>query len=398
MIYHQTMGALCSQIKSPLRVTNRSVALESLHAFLPQVPRYGVERNFDRPGHAEVSRLSPWIRYRVLSEEECVRAVLSAHPFSVAAKFVQELMWRTYWKGWLELRPGVWASYLAQLESLKVERANCSRYLSATRGQTGLSFFDDWVSELVTTGYLHNHTRMWFASVWIFTLQLPWQLGAEFMYRHLLDGDPASNTLSWRWVGGLQTKGKIYVARPDNIAKYSEGRWSPKDSELNLHPEPLPEDGIDGAKPLHALPSPPQASLRCVLVHDDDLSVDLYLKDAMDGIRYFVLKIDLSSRADTVMGLVQQLRNDFVARTRGVMVIGVEDVARCMQDAGERVMYATLPRCGEELPVVMRLREDLHERGIDLVFFRREWDERYFPLAKSGYFPFWSSVKEELRK
>lgn len=379
-------------------MTNRSLAVEALKAFLPRVPRYGFERNFDRPGHAEVSRLSSWIRYRVLSEEECVHGVLSAHPFSVAEKFVQELMWRTYWKGWLELRPGVWTRYLAQLESLKVERANCPQYLSATRGQTGLSFFDDWVSELVATGYLHNHTRMWFASVWIFTLKLPWQLGAEFMYRHLLDGDPASNTLSWRWVGGLQTKGKIYVARPDNIAKYSEGRWSPKDSELNLNPDPLPEDYIEAARPLTALSSPPLSSLRCVLAHDDDLSVDLCLQDSLGGSRYCVLRLDLCARANNVTAFVEQLRADFLARTQGVMATGVEDVARFMRDAGETVMYATLPRCGDELPVLMRLKEDLRERGVDLVFFRREWDDRYFPLAKSGYFPFWNKVKEELQR
>ncbi len=70
----------------------------------------------------------------------------------------------------------------------------------------------------MATGYLHNHARMWFASIWIFTLRLPWELGADFFLRHLLDGDPASNTLSWRWVGGMQTMGKTYLARADNIA------------------------------------------------------------------------------------------------------------------------------------------------------------------------------------
>ena len=62
---------------------------------------------------------------------------------------------------------------------------------------------------------------MWFASIWIFTLNLPWQLGADFFMQHLLDGDPASNTLSWRWVAGIQTKGKNYLARKSNIEKYS---------------------------------------------------------------------------------------------------------------------------------------------------------------------------------
>ncbi len=73
-------------------------------------------------------------------------------------------------------------------------------YERAVEGRTGIDGFDDWARQLVETGWLHNHTRMWFASIWIFTLRLPWALGAAFFLRHLLDGDPASNTLSWRWV------------------------------------------------------------------------------------------------------------------------------------------------------------------------------------------------------
>ncbi len=84
-----------------------------------------------------------------------------------------------------------------------------ARWEQATTGRTGLACFDAWARELLDVGYLHNPARMWFASLWIFTLELPWALGADFFLRHLLDGDPASNTLSWRWVGGLQTPGKI---------------------------------------------------------------------------------------------------------------------------------------------------------------------------------------------
>ncbi|MEM8657814.1 MAG: FAD-binding domain-containing protein, partial [Pseudomonadota bacterium] len=97
----------------------------------------------------------------------------------------------------------------------------------------------------------HNHTRMWFASIWIFTLQLPWQLGADLFLRHLLDGDPASNTLSWRWVGGLHTVGKTYLARADNIRKFTNGRFDPKG--LARAALPLEEDALH---PVVALPAP----------------------------------------------------------------------------------------------------------------------------------------------
>ena len=104
-------------------------------------------------------------------------------------------------------------------------------YRAAIDGETGIECFDAWSAELCETGYLHNHARMWFASIWIFTLKLPWRLGADFFYRHLLDGDAASNTLSWRWVAGLHTRGKPYAARADNIATYSGGRFTPGHNE-----------------------------------------------------------------------------------------------------------------------------------------------------------------------
>ena len=78
---------------------------------------------------------------------------------------------------------------------------------------------------------------MWFASIWIFTLNLPWQKGAEFFMKHLFDGDAASNTLSWRWVAGLQTKGKHYVAQAWNISKFTNNKY--QNVKLNENALPL---------------------------------------------------------------------------------------------------------------------------------------------------------------
>ena len=111
----------------------------------------------------------------------------------------------------MEGRKKVWEDYNKKLAFLKDDvnfKSLKKDYSKAVNGNSGIDCFDSWVNELVTTGYLHNHSRMWFASIWIFTLNLPWELGADFFYKNLLDADPASNTLSWRWVAGLQTEGK----------------------------------------------------------------------------------------------------------------------------------------------------------------------------------------------
>ena len=166
------------------------------------------------------SLLSPYIRYRLLSEENIIKKTLSINSFTKTEKFIQEIYWRTYWKGWLEHRPDVYEDYITKRNELLKNLSNTSKYQKAINGETHLTFFNDWIKKLKEDGYLHNHVRMWFASIWIFTLDLPWQLGANFFMEKLLDGDPASNTLSWRWVAGIQTKGKHYLARKNNIIKY----------------------------------------------------------------------------------------------------------------------------------------------------------------------------------
>ncbi|MFM8676122.1 MAG: FAD-binding domain-containing protein, partial [Burkholderiaceae bacterium] len=190
-----------------------------LNAFIPSMgSHYERSRNVDLgPGeHRSVSQLSPYVRRRLVLESEVIQAALNTHGPVVSEKFIQEVFWRSYFKGWLELRPTVWNQYrcgLAEdLSALETNLALRARVAAAESGRTGLECFDAWVNELVTTGYLHNHARMWFASIWIFTLKLPWRIGADFFYRYLLDGDAASNTLSWRWVAGLHTRGKAYSA------------------------------------------------------------------------------------------------------------------------------------------------------------------------------------------
>jgi deoxyribodipyrimidine photo-lyase len=213
----------------------RAVGLDRLGAFTHRMGRaYAGGRNTDRgreAAEASTSALSPYLRRRLVTEREVVAAALAAHGPAGAERFVQEVFWRTYFKGHLETRPALWADYqrlVAEGQGRLAGESGLRRaYERAVEGRTGIDGFDDWAREVVETNWLHNHARMWFASIWIFTLRLPWALGAEFFLRHLIDGDPASNTLSWRWVGGLHTRGKHYLARAENIRRYTEGRHDP---------------------------------------------------------------------------------------------------------------------------------------------------------------------------
>ena len=207
---------------------SRAKAVEKLHNFIENnLSDYSKLRNFDfgPKKRSNISCLSPYITHGILNEQEVIKKSLNKFSFSKNEKFIQEVLWRTYWKGWLELRPNVWSDYLIELNKVREEFKNEKNYLAAIEGKTNIGCFNKWVNELKENNYLHNHTRMWFASIWIFTLELPWQLGAEFFMQHLFDGDAASNTLGWRWVAGVQTQGKHYLASEWNIKKFTNNRF-----------------------------------------------------------------------------------------------------------------------------------------------------------------------------
>ena len=208
---------------------SKAAALNRLNDFVEKnLSEYSKLRNFDfgPENRKNISGLSPYITHGVINEKEVIEKSLSKFSFSKNEKFIQEVLWRTYWKGWLELRPNVWTDYLVELNKIREEYKDNQNYIDAIDGKTSVECFNHWVTELKENNYLHNHTRMWFASIWIFTLKLPWQLGAEFFMKHLYDGDAASNTLGWRWVAGVQTQGKHYLASEWNIKKFTNNRFN----------------------------------------------------------------------------------------------------------------------------------------------------------------------------
>ena len=389
----------------------RSAGLAALSDFVPRAGRdYASDRNHDTgPEHrTNVSVLSPYIRHRLVTEAEVVQAVLAVHSPQASEKFVQEVFWRTYWKGWLELRPEAWRRYRADVARMLPDAD--SAYTDAVAGRTGIACFDAWATELVDTGYLHNHTRMWFASIWIFTLGLPWQLGADFFLRHLYDGDPASNTLSWRWVAGLQTKGKTYLATADNISRYTDGRFSPKG--LATSAVALTEEPIPAPAPLDASVAVPSGRVG-LLLHEDDLHPETLLcavssETRVGAVAGFsaVRGRSRASVAEPVIEFTEAAMTDALTRASGhfdvattslgeLTAAAVLDWATASDVATVLTPHAPIGPAQEQLA---GLESELSESGVALIRVRREWDTSAWPHARRGYFGFRENIPQLIRQ
>ena len=373
-----------------------AAAQQRLAAFLPKAGYdYFSQRNYDRPGHPNVSGLSPYIRHRILTEEEVLAATLEQHSPQAAEKFIQEVVWRTYWKGWLELRPSVWTQYQSDLRAalnrVQTESGLRADWEAACKGETGIDCFDHWARDLVTTGYLHNHARMWFASIWIFTLRLPWALGADFFLRHLLDGDPASNTLSWRWVGGLQTRGKTYLASADNIAKYTEGRFQPQ----GLATTAIPLEGPEPPAPLRLPAGEPinRTARTGLLVTEEDLSPFFFRSEITpSAVAYMHWTADRSplTVAQNVTRFVDDALAD--ARSRQSEMLGQsatpDDLVTWATEAGVTQIVTAFVPTGPAADALRALQPRLRAEGITLVQRLRSYDRAAWPFATKGFFAF----------
>ena len=365
--------------------------------------RYTKSRSFDfgTDRRGNVSILSPYVRHRLVLEQELLETVLRRHSLAATNKFVEEVFWRAYFKGWLEQHHEVWGDYRTSVSSLlgKLDAdANLlQRYNSAVEGNTGIDCFDAWVRELVTYGYLHNHSRMWFASIWVFTLGLPWQLGADFFYRHLIDGDPASNTLSWRWVCGLHTRGKTYLARVSNIAKYTDNRFNPQ-GQLATSAPPVRETRVFPVQPLPAPQSLLPNERFGLLITEEDACPASLLDDQAPV---------------TVLGaLATKMRSPLPVGTAaqefayGAVADAVDRVTRSLGVSGElsnsndwstllvewasrnhlNTIATAYAPVGPVAELLATTRKQLDRYGIRLLQLRRPYDSLTWPHAKRGYF------------
>ncbi|WP_254694079.1 FAD-binding domain-containing protein [Sulfitobacter sp. SK012] len=355
---------------------------------------YASQRNYDYgPAYRNsVSSLSPWIRHRLITEEEVLTHTLARHSPAVAMKFIQEVFWRGYFKGWLEQHPSVWHRYQSGLQdALNAVESDIHRKTDcddAMAGRTGIACFDQWCDELKATGYLHNHARMWFASIWIFTLRLPWELGADFFLRHLIDGDPAANTLSWRWIGGLHTKGKTYLARPSNIANYTDGRFDPV-GELALIAEPLTES-FDHPFVSHSPPQPTPQDDFLMLVTPEDCRVENSISGTPSGVLGLVLAAE-PNQSDRIHAFKKGAVEDAIARLSvGCTVTSATNWSTVIIEAAERAgvtqvvtPYAPIGPTATQLEAT---RDALRSVGIQLHQKQRAYDTLTWPHATKGFF------------
>lgn len=393
----------------------RHSALQRFEEFLSDATRYAAKRNHVLPGHPHVSRLSAAIRHRLVTEEEVVGATLRRYPFRAVEKFLQEVLWRAYWKGWLEMRPQVWGRYTQAIQRGSAGADADPAALDVAEGRSRSGIMNHFARELLETGYMHNHARMWWASYWIHHCGLPWEVGADHFSRHLLDADPASNTLSWRWVAGLQTRGKTYLATAQNIGKFcapgileAAGGVGFDDGVMaRMVGEEERED--DRVSPLEELPNGYKARMEgdriTLVLHDEDLCLE---NSPLAGVRPIAVLQFVPEVKQPLPGprseWLAQARTDAANRAKehfGCEVRACANRGDLMRECAARDVTGLLmmePFAGPLRDELRGLPEDFGERGTSLVRLRRKWDSVLLLHASRGFFPFWNKVGRLLAK
>ena len=343
---------------------------------------YSSKRNYDfgPKSRENTSNLSKYISHRIINEYDLVREILSQYNLQKVDKFIQEVFWRVYWKGWLEHRPDVWRDFVDSDPTYSEEK-----YKKAINGETGIECFDDWVKELKSENYLHNHTRMWFASIWIFTLNLPWELGARFFMKYLFDGDAASNTLSWRWVAGIQTQGKNYLARESNIRKFTNQRYM--NTSLNENALPLENPKIyslQDVRHLHAT-----QKYKNLVLFESDLNVNERYSFFKNYENIFLVLLDNKNRNikldEKVLNFKRTLQEAFASEISNSQIID-EDTFMSF-NAQFDVLY---PSIGENMDFLDREFKDIDK----LHFIGLKEDIYCWQFSKKGFFNFKKNIPE----
>ena len=398
----------------------REAALGATRAFAPNMgSRYARERNRVVPGHPYVSMLSPAIRVRLVLEREVAQIALDEHDeLKNCEKFAQEVNWRGYWRSWLELHPTIWTRYqeTRQLMDDGLAKVQRKRIAQIENGESGIEVMDNFARELVETGYLHNHARMWFAAYWIHTEKLPWELGSDFFERHLICACPASNTLSWRWVAGIQTRGKAYLARPSNIRKYCDPEYLGDETGMEELEKPKAAEVPDADIPN---PIEPEFALEIgdapaplgLWITEDDMAPETC--DGLEGAQFDAIctsVVGAPEKSESSNGLRRAYRlaaardaasragEKWKAEPTNIKAQSADELAVQIGDwatqAQVKTVVALKPFVGPTDDALPAIKARLEKEGVGLILLRRPEDAAGLDYATKGFFKFWSGTKK----
>ncbi len=336
-------------------------------------------RQFDygEKDHSNVSQISKYTTHRILYEYEIIEKL---RLIDKKKKFTDEIIWRIYWKGYLENYKSVWDEY----KSCNYNYFDSGIFDKAIKGSTGIDCFDTWVEELREKNYLHNHSRMYFASIWIFLLRLPWQKGARFFMSHLIDGDAASNTLSWRWVAGLHTNNKPYIPSKENINKYTLNRFN----EVNINSD---EDTILIQKRIHKPSKIKSNNKDCksnnLIMFDNDMYIlnryelfNSYSKVLIILHHNFKTSLKLNEK---VITFKESIVNDTGKLIPNSEIVSNKDLDILLDDF--ECIDILYPGIGYNLDLINNY---CNQKRIKINYILREEDIRYWHNANSGFYKF----------
>jgi len=369
--------------------TNRVDIYKNLDIFIDNfLQNYGSKRNFDLgPPHPNVSKLSPFIRRRFLSEKEILKTIFPKYSLNSVDKFVQEIFWRTYWRGWLESHPWIYDQYKMYDEDQVIPK------------KTGIKCFEHWKEELLDTGYLHNHSRMWFASIWIFTLGYSWQSGANFFKKNLLDYCPASNTLGWRWVAGLQTIGKPYIARADNIKFFTSGRFYPqKELKENLI---LNNQNFTNGKPKDFVKSDKKKLIKYenlgIILNNNDLSLHHLLKEK--EMVFECCLLNKEHKNILINNFQKKICEDIKNNDPNVVYVNnFQDIYKWLKDKNIKNLILPYETVGNKVFYESDFLKTITNLEVKHTFYLREWDGNAFQHATKGFFNFKKNISTLLNQ
>ncbi len=202
-----------------------------------------------------VTGLSPYFTHGLLDATDALAALQARHALGPQDKLVMQLGWREFFAHvWRHQGERIFSDLRPAITTLPYRNAIPEDVLSAS---SGVAVIDQAVRQLHATGYLHNHARLWLASYLVHLRKVHWRVGADWLYAHLLDGDLASNHLSWQWVAGTFSI-KPYLFNAENVARFAPPAWHSPGTVIDRSYEQLNviarESADCGAEPLRPPP------------------------------------------------------------------------------------------------------------------------------------------------